>query len=155
VPSSGSGVQPTGVLWWDLLNAGPAPAEGLQVVFTLPEGISYDNASISAATGPCPIDATTRQVTCTLATPFEPGVLGSASVQFSLTSVAPGTLIEVEARAVTDTLDLNQANNVSVNTVVVAGAIPPTGATIGPLVALAIALAGIGAALTAVGRVRA
>ena len=110
---------------WNLFNAGPDQAEGVTVVFTLPEGVSYIGANIAARTAPCPFDPTTREVTCTLPGTFGSGIATSAFVQFSLDGVAAGTPITVVATVRSTTVDPDLTDNVRPNTL--GGAPPPAG----------------------------
>jgi hypothetical protein len=154
--SAQSGSSPTGSLWWDLFNAGPDQAEGVTVVFTLPEGVTYISATVAARTPPCPFDPTTREATCTLPGPFVSGSTTSAGVQFSLDGVATGTPITVVATVRSTTVDPDLTDNVRPNTF--GGAPPPapgvpaTG-TAGASIAIVAALV-LGAGIALVGAAR-
>lgn len=135
---------PNGNLGWGLINAGPDQAEGVTVVFRLPEGVTYIDANVAAQTPPCPFDPATREVTCTLQRPFASGSTTSAGVQFTLDGVTPGTPITVVATVRSTTVDPDLTDNVRPNTI--SSPMPATGTattTVAAMAALLIA-AGVG-----------
>jgi hypothetical protein len=110
------GPPPTGFLSWGLFNAGPDQAEGVTVVFTLPEGITYIDATVAARTAPCPFDPATLEVSCTLPGIFGSGTTTSAGVQFSLDGVAASRPFTIVAQVRSSTVDPDLTDNVRPNT---------------------------------------
>jgi uncharacterized repeat protein (TIGR01451 family)/LPXTG-motif cell wall-anchored protein len=152
------GSSPNGTLGWGLFNAGPDEAEGVTVVFTLPEGVTYIGADVAAQTPPCPFDPATREATCTLPRPFASGSTTSAAVQFTVDGAAAGTPITVVATVRSTTADPDLTDNVRPNTFggapPPAGSVPATGTTSTPIAIIAALVLGAGIALVGAARRR-
>ncbi len=142
-------------------NAGPADATGVRVVFGLSAGLTPLQAFISAATAPCPFDAVTRAVTCTLPRPVGAASEEIVHLEVSSDSQPDGAAPTVTITVLADTVDLAPADNtVSVTwpapssgeraatpVTVSSDALPFTGRRTEPLLVLGLLALGLGCCL--------
>ncbi|MGD9752557.1 MAG: hypothetical protein AB7W59_16340 [Acidimicrobiia bacterium] len=146
-----------------LFNAGPADAANVRVVFALSAGLTPLDAFISAATPPCPFDAATLTVTCSLPRPVRATSQESVHLQVSSTAPEAGVAPAVTVTVLSDTLDAAPADNSATialpgptadqratpPTVAAGAALPFTGRRTEPIVIVGLLVLGTGCCLLA------
>ncbi len=99
-----------------VFNNGPSEARDVEVVDTLPTGLTYVAASVDSPTGTCA--AVGQVVTCTLADPLPPDATATISVVATV-EVSAYPSVDNPAEVSTSTQDPDASNDEAVDTVVV------------------------------------